>query len=187
MRSGTLSPLRTSCCRPKKGFVLSKEIILTRGFVALVDDWNYAWLNVYTWHEAQGYAVCNSSCSQGQKSYKVGMHRFILGVVPGDTRQIDHINRNTLDNREHNLRVCSSAENTCNQKLQVRVGTSRFKGVYQQHNGGSWRAKLGLHKGQIYLGSFSSEEEAARAYDRAALQHFGEFACTNESLGLFSL
>ena len=158
---------------------MAREIQLTRGFVTLVDDWNYEWLNNYKWYAHQGYAVSTGLNVLGT----LRMHRVILRLAYGDTRHVDHTNHNTLDNREDNLRVCNHMENQRNQK--ARAGTSRFKGVHWAKDRCRWRAQIRFEKRLKALGYYFNEEDAARAYDEAALRHFGEFAATNESLGLF--
>lgn len=158
---------------------MTKEIQLPHGCVALVDDWNYEWLNSYKWQaHNEGYAVRSSL------GMKVLMHRFILGLGAEDREHVDHVNHDKLDNRECNLRRCSNAENTHNQK--AKGGSSRFKGVYWNKAKRKWRAQIKFGGKEHNLGNFSSEEDAAVAYDRAAVEHFGEFACTNISMGLFS-
>ena len=163
--------------------IMTKEIILTRGFVSFVDDWNYEWLNSFKWYECQGYAMRRIRVAGVKTS--ISMHRFILGLEHGDSRQGDHINHNGLDNREANLRVCSRTENMRNRRANI-VGSSRFKGVSYIwcKSSGKWRASIKFGENPTILGDFSSEEEAAVAYDNAALQYFGDFACTNKALGL---
>jgi hypothetical protein len=105
------------------------------------------------------------------------MHTLITGWV-----KVDHKDRNGLNNQKINLRETDSTHNQANQRA-VRGTDSRFKGVCW--SGYSWRADIRVNRKRTYLGSFASEEAAARAYDTAAVEKFGEFACTNEMLGLF--
>lgn len=164
---------------------MAKEITLTRGFVALVDDCNYEWLNSYKWHASKGYAVRWSPYTLGTR-HAIYMHRFILGLGLEDERQVDHINHNKLDNRECNLRACSRGENQCNTKARACEAHSRFKGVSWHRRECKWVAYIRFEQKLVHLGYYSNEESAAKAYDKAATEKFGEFACTNSSLGLFS-
>lgn len=100
------------------------------------------------------------------------MHRVILGLT--SPNQIsDHINGNKIDNRRANLRVCTRTENNRNRRGVIRK--NGYKGVYLQTNTGRWAAEAN-HK---YLGAFATAEEAALAYNRAALELHGEFARLN--------
>jgi len=101
------------------------------------------------------------------------MHRLIMNAQPG--QMVDHKNRNTLDNRRCNLRLCNHSENQKNRF--VDVGTSKYKGVYREGN--NWRAYIGFEDRQVWLGTFANEDDAARARDRAARIYQGEFAYLN--------
>ncbi len=104
------------------------------------------------------------------------MHRVIL--QPTDGKQTDHINHNTLDNRRQNLREATPLENSRNKKQGK--GKSRYKGVSPVK--GRWIAQIGIG-GQNYIGSYKTEIDAAKAYDAAAMKHFGEFARLNFTQG----
>lgn len=92
----------------------------------------------------------------------------------------DHRNGNGLDNRRANLRAATLLQNAWNSCKPQNARTSRFKGVGK---GGKrskrWRATIKIGDRLLILGSFVSEEDAARAYDEAARRHCGEFACVN--------
>jgi len=161
---------------------MTREIQLTQGFVALVVDEDYEWLKSYKWHVRGVYAVRFRSRTLGPRK-SILMHRFIVGLEHGDPRQIDHMNHVGLDNRKGNLRVCSNSSNQYNQKART-TGTSHFKGVCWVTSKRKWKAQLMVSRKQWHLGYFSTAESAAQAYDAAAIRFYGEFACTNESLGL---
>lgn len=108
---------------------------------------------------------------------------WVYGVWPTD--EIDHINGDDCDNRIENLRECSHAENLRNQNKVL--GEVPFKGVTRSSaNASRFEASIRLDRKAHHLGTFSSPQDAARAYDKAALRLFGNFAKTNASLGLLS-
>jgi hypothetical protein len=93
---------------------------------------------------------------------------------------VDHKNGDKLDNRRENLRICTIAENIRNSKTSTKKGkTSRYKGVYWVGRIKKWVARIHVDRKGLHVGVFTDEAEAARAYDVAARQHFGEFARTN--------
>lgn len=104
--------------------------------------------------------------------------RLLLGVSGGD-QQVDHVDGNTLNNRRSNLRRATSQQNAFNQ-CKRQGCTSRFKGVFWRKNRSRWCAMLCLGYRNIYLGSFTEESDAARAYNIAACTYFGEFARIND-------
>lgn len=113
-------------------------------------------------------------------------HRIIFfmhkGYLP---KYVDHVDRDKLNNRIENLRGCDATENVINRGPDKDT-TSRFKGVSWETRKGKWRATIVLHGKQTFLGLFEENEEtlAALAYDDAAIELHGEFATTNQMLGL---
>lgn len=156
-----------------------KEIPLTQGKVALVDDEDYERLMQHKWcaHRPSGsrvfYAIAHVRI--GPRRYgKLRMHRLLVDAPLG--MEVDHRNGNGLDNRKVNLRMASSTENKRNVP-PVSVNTTGFKGVSRRD--GKWRARIWNQGRQQELGVFATAEEAAKAYDTKACELFGEFAWLN--------
>ena len=102
-------------------------------------------------------------------------HRVILDAPLGS--MVDHINGDGLDNRRSNLRIATPGENKRNSRKRT-IGTSGFKGVYRHRT--RWQARGHLECKVVYLGSFSTERDAALAYNEFAKKNYGEFALLNE-------
>jgi len=148
-----------------------KEIPLTQGKVALVDDEDFEWLNQWKWYFSdKGYAYREQSC------HKVHMHTLILQTPPGLV--CDHINRNRLDNRRCNLRTCYKGENSRNRGHNSN-NTSGYKGVGWATHQKMWRARIMNNRKMIHLGYFKNQEDAAKAYDSASTKYFGDFSSKN--------
>lgn len=147
---------------------------------ALVDDEDFVWLNMHSWsRHCKGYAVTNLP-ELGRRVTRM-MHRMIMSYPDG---QVDHINRSKLDNRRKNLRVVTHTQNLRNCKTNARCA-SGFVGVSFHRLAGKWRARARVNGKEMHLGLFTSAEEAARAYDKKAIEVYGpEFAYTNKQRGL---
>lgn len=144
---------------------------LEQGHFAVVDDESYTMLIQYRWFRStRGYAVCNLAV--GVTGH---MHKMVLPF--GST--VDHRSRNKLDNRKTNLRFCNHSQNGANQEIRVSNGTG-FKGVVWDKARNKYRAQIQVNQRMKNLGRFSTPEEAAAAYDRAAITAWGEFALTNQ-------
>jgi HNH endonuclease/AP2 domain len=163
-----------------------KIIKLTQGQVALVDDEDYEKLSAFKWHayfdpDIKSFYSKRNSLTVNGKRHSIIMHREIIHAVAGES--VDHINHDTLDNRRENLRICSNVQNFSNRKMRSD-NTSGFKGVSWEKKSRKWKAQLRVNKKIIYSGYFNTAIEAAEVYDREAISVCGEFALTNEMLGL---
>lgn len=150
-------------------------------FKCLYDDQDHALLSKHRWHlTATGYAGTNV-CINGKKTVLL-MHSLLLGLFLQKGLVADHKNRNKLDNRRGNLRVCTRAENNRNTSP---YGATGFIGVVYNkltENGKTRtyiKAQIRVNNKNISLGNFKTLEDAARARDAASRKYFGEFASLN--------
>lgn len=156
---------------------MTREIELTQGRVALVDDGAYEYLSQWKWTYSQGRAIRRSP---RPVSKPIHMHREILGFygVEIGNLKVDHIDRNPLNNTLINLRVCSQAQNVCNSSLRID-NKSGFKGVSFVQSRKRWLATIRSNGRSVNLGSYASPYVAAIVYNDAAVRFFGEFANLN--------
>jgi hypothetical protein len=155
-------------------------IPLTRGYVAVVDDED-AHLAALKWsvtHKTRGapniYAHRYIQDCDGKETHE-RLHRVIM-LAP-DGVWVDHIDGDGLNCRRSNLRLVTAWQNAINRRPQAG-SASGFKGA-SIDKGGRWRAGIQVRGKRLGLGCFASPEEAARAYDAAAREHYGEFAWVN--------
>jgi hypothetical protein len=150
------------------------KIPLTQGQVALVDDRDYRRLSAFKWYAHKGKGRFYAARREGGKSPGfIHMHRMILPA--SRLLVIDHINGNPLDNRRRNLRACTFQQNLVNSP--ARGGSSVYKGVSKHRK--KWQLQLRKGGKLQYLGLFASEVQAAKRYDDAAKEAWGEFAWLN--------
>ena len=160
-----------------------KMIKLTQGQFALVDDDMYEDLDKHKWcadlnkSMNKYYAIRRGKKLDGNNcGKKLYMHRVVSGAIQGEV--IDHINRNTLDNRGINLRKCTKSENAMNRGAQGN-NSSGYKGVSFDKSRNKWSVDIWIAGKKNTLGRFPSKNDAARAYNLAARMYHGEFAYTN--------
>jgi hypothetical protein len=164
----------------------ARLIELTQGKFAIVDSDDFDRINAHKWQahwesSTQSFRADRSSAWCNGSRTLILMHREVMLAPSGVL--IDHQNRDTLDNRKGNLRFCSASQNGANRSVRSN-NTSGFKGVYWKSDRCKWRAMTRASGKPIHIGDFSSAQEAALAYDAAAVKLFGEFALTNRMLGL---
>lgn len=156
-----------------------REIQLTQGKAALVDDEDFEWLNQSKWRAGltgKTFYARTHIKKHGGGYRNVLMHRLIMGNPEG--KSIDHIDGDGLNNQRHNLRICSVAQNAHN-ATRMSTNTSGFKGVFWDRRSQTWRAGVMAYGKRKWLGCFNSPVQAALAYDKAAREYHGEFARTN--------
>jgi len=147
------------------------------GRVALIDDEDYELVALHAWsllasRKGGPYAKTNVRNAAGQRA-TIYMHTMITGWP-----LTDHRNHDGLDNQRANLRPATQAQNNANQRAREGL-TSRYKGTYWHRGGRKWAAQIQIDGTNHHLGLFSGEDDAARAYDAAALAAWGEFAHLN--------
>lgn len=157
-----------------------KEIPLTRGYVALVDDEDFDALSAFRWYatrnglKGKAFYAARRAHGSGKQPVML-MHRQLLAPIAAGL-YVDHINGDPLDNRRSNLRLATARQNRGNTRRTW--GSLGLKGVYKHAS----RFKA-VVAGKT-VGYFKTLSEAANAYDAAAIARWGEFAATNAALGL---
>lgn len=175
--------------RKKEG---TRAIPLTKGRIAVVDEQDYEELSRWKWHvvksrDGKEYAARRAATCESGKKKQIAMHRQILGLPQSRVPLVDHKDGNGLNNRRSNIRLATWSQNQHNKSARRSGHSSQYKGVSRnKHLVKLWSAYIA--NGQVgasgragtrFLGSFATEEEAARAYDAAALASFGEYAALN--------
>ncbi len=154
------------------------EIILSDGTIALVDDEDFEQVNKYKWWpNSRGYP----RSGLGTHGYKTFMPHYVLKlhniIVPGGY-EIDHEDRNQLNNCKSNLRFATSNQNACNRTAQAN-NKAGYKGVHWDTERNKWLSQICYARHQMHIGRFNTIIEAALMYDIYACQHHKNFACIN--------
>lgn len=165
-------------CQSKCPFDFKIIGLVTPGFFTIVDSADFerfflpdaAGNPTIFWYGKTSRSGIRYAVRRGQ-----ALHRLVIGAGPSD--RVDHIDTDGLNNRRANLRLATPSQNAANQR-KTR-GTSRYKGVYFLHASRMWLAQITIDGDHVFIGTFHSEEAAARAYNETAKVFFGEFARLN--------
>lgn len=148
-----------------------KLIQLTKGLSCQVSDEDFEWLNQWKWYAGNGGALRRPT----KYGRLISMSRLILGL-PDDIKFLpDHIDRNPFNNQRSNLRIATRSQNNANKKC---IGGSGYLGVFPAGKSG-WFARINKNGTRYYLGFYKVKEQAAMAYNIAAVKIHGEFANLN--------
>jgi HNH endonuclease len=158
-----------------------KTIALSNGEdLVMVDDCDFEWLSQWRWDllcAEGGHRYAIHSSGPKKRRTRLRMHRLIMRCTKGT--EVDHIDGNGLNNQRANLRSCTHQQNSFNNHREIDGKTSQFRGVCWNKSRNRWRPTITVNGRQRYLGLYLSEMDAAAAYDRAALELFGQFANLN--------
>lgn len=156
-----------------------KEIKLTQGQIALVDDEDYDYLMQWKWYASEFsntfYAVRSAhKFGENTRCKRIYMHRTIMGAP--QKLEVDHIDHNGLNNQKNNLRLCSHMDN---QRNKMSWSKSGYSGVHYKKDHKKYIAYICVDHKNIFLGHTETPEMAALLYNIAAIKYFGEFANLN--------
>lgn len=147
------------------------EVLFDERDTKIVGDWSWR-------VSANGYVYRNAWALK--RNHKLYLHRAILLCLGASRRiEVDHINGNKLDNRRENIRLCTRGHNNAARGRHRKGLSSKYRGVTWAKDKKRWQAQIGIGGKNKMLGRFKTEEEAARAYDAAARQFYGDFARPN--------
>lgn len=149
-----------------------KKIILTKGKVALVDDEDFEYLNHWKWQANKSKNTWYAIKSHGGK-----MHQLIINIPNGF--EIDHKDRNGLNNQKSNLRIATRAQNNANQILRSD-NRSGLKSVCWHKRIKKWQVRLQVNGKRFHLGYFNDKNEAAKIYNTKAKELLGDFVFINQ-------
>ena len=158
-----------------------REIKLTKGKFAQVDDEDYEWLNQWKWMAIKcgntWYAMRNKWIKEEKKRKFIKMHQLIMGDNPLKL-DIDHKDRSGVNNQRSNLRFCTRSQNLMN-RISYPNRSSKYKGVSFNKRRGKFESFITVNRVKKNLGYFTVEEDAARLHDSYAVILHGEFARPN--------
>jgi len=154
-----------------------KEIKLTQGKITLVDDADFEWLNQWKWLAFKGLNTFYAARKPYKATKLLFIHRELLCLTDPKI-YTDHIDLNGLNNQRNNLRKATASQN-CSNRIATKNSYSKYLGVTFKKQTGRWCAGIEKFGKSIHLGYFDKEEDAAEAYNLAAVIHHGEFARLN--------
>lgn len=155
---------------------------LTKGYESKVDLCDIDLVKNYNWRYAQGYARCTINIDG--KWHDIALHQLLLNEY---SLIIDHEDGDGLNNTRKNIRIATFSDNSRNKKpKRDKLLKNKYKGITWRKDlkYAPWGAQIEVNGKNVWLGYHKSPEEAAKAYDEAAIKYFGEFAFTNQKLGL---
>ena len=160
-------------------YKLMKEIQLTQGKVALVDDEDFEYLNQWKWYarKCRDKFYAQRHIKVNGNDTTIPMHRQIINPIKGMV--IDHINRDTLNNCKDNLRECTNGENMKNRSI-YKNNKSGYKGIRFIEKSKKWVVVITNNTKKIHIGYFVHLKNAIKAYNKAAVKYHGEFANLNK-------
>ena len=167
-----------------EGHCFMKQIPLTQGQFALVDDEYYDFLMQWKWCAQKNH---NTGIYYAQRGFRLSderktnplMHRVLMNIIHDPKVLVDHVDGNGLNNQKHNLRLCNHSQNNCNRQSS-KNSSSKYLGVSWLKRNKRWVAQIkDPNKKSQYIGSFKNEIDAAKAYNKKAEIIFGKFARLN--------
>lgn len=158
-----------------------KRINLNKGSFVWVDNDDFDFLNQWEWRASYprgGHVYAIRSEYKTGKHVVISMHRVITNCPDGMV--VDHKDRNGLNNRKTNLRICTRSQNACNRRKNIKTSTTKYLGIYYNSKIRKWCAAVGS-QGKVHnLGKFKTQKEAAKCYNEGAIKFHGEFARLNK-------
>lgn len=173
------------------GFKVFKIVSEKHGeFNVTIDEEDWPKVKEYKWHiQKHGnlfyvqHSIADYSGSKVKKSVLI-LSRLVMGAT-SKREKVDHINHDTLNNSKSNLRIVTSQQNNFN-RMKFKKAASSYKGVHKNitYDNGKryeyWRSRIRIGGKLLSLGVYKVEKDAAIAYNKAAVKHFGDFACLNQ-------
>lgn len=154
-----------------------REILLSKGRKAIIDDQDYEKVSEYNWYVQENKTgIIYAKANDRKNGTTLFMHRLILNIPKGTI--IDHVDGDGCNNTRTNLRVCTKQQNAFHSK-KMRGCYSKFKGVSIDSNGKCWRSFIKVDGKYKHLGNFKTELEAAQEYNKAAKKYHGDYAWLN--------
>ena len=156
-----------------------RQLVLTRDKVTLIDAIDHEWLSQWKWHICHDYAVRNQRAIDvgGHLNRKlIYLHKFIIN--PPENMEVDHINKDRMDNRRCNLRMATHSQNQMNTR-KIAGCSSKYRGVSWHKASKKWRVQIQVNRQKIIIGDFLSDTHAALEYNKMAKKYFGDFVTIN--------